>query len=82
MEVGSLPNHVNSCVLCVCLLFNLCLFTVIDLSPGVLFAQQKWYFATMLKHNNNSVFYMGKINYIYSNNKEIHNLCILHRQDN
>ena len=40
MEVGSLPNHVNSCVLCVCLLFNFCLFTVIDLSPGVLFAQQ------------------------------------------
>ena len=39
MEVGSLPNHVNSCVLCVCLLFNFCLFTVIDLSRGVLFAQ-------------------------------------------
>ena len=34
MEVGSLPNHVNSCVLCVCLLFNFRLFTVIDLSPG------------------------------------------------
>ena len=34
-----MPNHVNSCVLCVCLLFNFCLFTVIDLSPRVLFAQ-------------------------------------------
>ena len=43
MEVGSLPNHVNSCVLCVCLLFNFCLFTVIDLSPGVLSAQQDVY---------------------------------------
>ena len=40
MEVGSLLNHVNSCVLCVCLLFNFPLFTVIDLSPGVLSAQQ------------------------------------------
>ena len=40
MEVGSLPNHANSCVLCVCLLFNFRLFTVIDLSPGVLSAQQ------------------------------------------
>ena len=39
MEVGSLPNHVNSCVLCMCLLFNFRLFTVIDLSPGVLSAQ-------------------------------------------
>ena len=39
MEVGSLPNHVNSSVLCVCLLFNFCLFTIFDLSPGVLLAQ-------------------------------------------
>ena len=41
MEVGSLPNHVNSCVICMCLLFYFRLFTVIDLSPGVLFAQQQ-----------------------------------------
>ena len=34
MEVGNLPNHVNSCIFCVCLLFNFCLFTIIDLSPG------------------------------------------------
>ena len=40
MKVGSLSNHVNSCVLCVCLLFNFRLFTVIDLSPRVLSAQQ------------------------------------------
>ena len=40
VKVGSLPNCVNSCVLCVCLLFNFRLFTVIDLSPGVLSAQQ------------------------------------------
>ena len=40
MEVANLTNHVNSCVLCVCLLFNFCLFTIIDLSPGVLFARQ------------------------------------------
>ena len=39
MEVVSLPNHVNSCVLFVCLLFNSRLFTVIDLSPRVLSAQ-------------------------------------------
>ena len=39
MEVGSLPNHVNSSVLCVCLLFNFRLFTIFDLSPGVLLAQ-------------------------------------------
>ena len=39
VEVGSLLNHVNSCVFCVCLLFNFRLFTVIDLSPEVLFAQ-------------------------------------------
>ena len=32
-------NHVNSCVLCVCLLFNFRLFTVINLSPKVLSAQ-------------------------------------------
>ena len=32
--------HVNSCVLYVFLLFNFCLFTIIDLSPGVLFARQ------------------------------------------
>ena len=35
-----MPNHVNSYVLFVCLLFNFRLFTVIDLSPGVLSAQQ------------------------------------------
>ena len=40
MEVGSLTNHVNSCILYVCLLFNCCLFTIIDLSPRVLFARQ------------------------------------------
>ena len=40
MEVGSLSNHVNSCVFCVCLLFNFSLFTVVDLSSGVLSAQQ------------------------------------------
>ena len=34
-------NHINSCVLCVCLLFNFRLFTVIDLSPGVLSAQHR-----------------------------------------
>ena len=34
-----MPNHVNSCALCVCLLFDFCLFTVIDLSPRVLSAQ-------------------------------------------
>ena len=39
MEVGSLPNDVNSYVLCVCLLFDFRLFTVIDLSLGVLYAQ-------------------------------------------
>ena len=39
MEVGSLLNHVNSCVLCVCLLFNFRLFTIINLSPKVLSAQ-------------------------------------------
>ena len=39
VEIGSLSNHVNSCVLCVYLLFNFRLFTVIDLSPGVLSAQ-------------------------------------------
>ena len=32
-------NHVNFCVLCVCLLFNFCLFIVINLSFRVLFAQ-------------------------------------------
>ena len=40
MEEGSLPNHVNSYVLCVCMLFNFRLFTVIDLSLVVLSAQQ------------------------------------------
>ena len=40
MEVGSLTNHVISCILYVCLLFNCCLFTIIDLSPRVLFARQ------------------------------------------
>ena len=35
-----MSNHVNSCVLYVCLLFNFRLFTVIDLSPRVLSAQQ------------------------------------------
>ena len=35
-----MTNHINSCVLCVCLLFNFCLFTIIDLSPEVLFARQ------------------------------------------
>ena len=39
MEVGNLLNHTNSCVLCVCLLFNFHLFIVINLSPGVLSAQ-------------------------------------------
>ena len=34
-----MPNHINSCVLCVCLLFNFRLFIVIDLSPGMLSAQ-------------------------------------------
>ena len=40
VEVGILPNYVNSCILCVCLLFNFRLFTVINLSPRVLSAQQ------------------------------------------
>ena len=40
VKVGSLPNHVNSCILYVCLLFNFRLFTVINLGPEVLFAQQ------------------------------------------
>ena len=39
MEIGWLPNHVNSCILCVCLLFNFRLLTIIDLSLGVLFAK-------------------------------------------
>ena len=34
-----MSNHVNSCILCVCLLFDFRLFTVIDLSLGVLSAQ-------------------------------------------
>ena len=34
-----MSNHVNSCILCVCLLFDFRLFTVIDLSLGALSAQ-------------------------------------------
>ena len=40
VEVDSLPNHVNFFGLCVYLLFNFHLFTVINLSLRVLFAQQ------------------------------------------